>query len=540
MKKFIAFACIILGFTILSIFVAEKTDVMGLSKIRLSTSFVTEPAGRLQLRWERLPYPCFYKVEAFSKTTDLLKEAPEYHLMASAFTIDSSYDVPGTAIPMYYRVTSYGMFGRIHGPTGYIANPNFPDPARPVPIYRYTAKNPASLMPFLVWHSVPTAVCYEVELLSGLPDAEGGTALSKKNHLYSTRLVFTNGWQADLRPYYRKQNAIYWRVRALGLHHEPIGVFSDAELIHIDAALPMPDAPLVNNFDRMPDFQQPLYPVFEWIPLNGVDRYEVELMVHPPKAENNAQPTEDRAWHQTVTNASACYDEYPRPYAGKYYWRVRGVDGNGKTIGSYSDSEEFIVKEHKDRILAAVFGDSITHGGGAVSYSPASLEYSYNTYLDFPAVNLGRSGDTSRTSLERLEQDVLPFHPKNLLILTGTNSLRTTEISAEDVIADIRAMRDICNRNDIRPIFLTLMPINPQNIAFVFQAETDPQWHQKMEKINGYIRQQSYFIDLESYFYDRTHTVMDYSFSVDGLHPDIRGKMLMGEVVNLHKDLLRE
>ena len=540
MKKFVAFAFIIFSFTMLCIFVAEKTDVMGLSEIHLNTAFLPKEDGRLLLSWERFPYPCFYSIEIYTRTTGLVKDAPEYHLIANEFTLDSSYELPRTAIPMYYRVSAYGMFGRINGPSEYIANPNYPEPAHPMPIYKYSAKNPASLMPFLVWHCVPDAVCYEVELLSGLPDAEGGTSLSKKNHLYSTREVFTNGWQADLRPYYKAQNVIYWRARALGLYHEPIGEFSDAEPITIDPAKPPPDHPLINNFDQMPNFEQPLYPVFEWIPLNGVYRYEVELMVHPPAEENNTRPTEDRAWHQTVTNASACYDEYPRPYAGEYYWRVRGVDEKGSTIGTYSDSEEFIVKEHDSGIFAAVFGDSITHGGGAMSYSPASLEYSYNTYLDFPAINLGRSGDTSHTSLERFEQDVLPFHPKNLLILTGTNSLRAEEISAEDVIADIRAMRDLCNRNNVRPIFLTLMPIHPKNIAYAFHAETDPEWHDKMDTINDYIREQPYFIDLEPYFYDKTNTVMDYGFSIDGLHPDIRGKMLMGEIINMHKDLLAD
>lgn len=540
MKKFIAFACIIFSFTMLCIFVAEKTDVMDLASVHMKPAYLTQEDGGIILKWDRLPYPCFYRVEMFSRTTGLVREIPEYHYISGEFTLDAQYRLPSTGIPMYYRITSYGMFGRINGPSDFIANPNFPDPPRPVPIFRYSSQNPASLMPFLVWHTVPSAVCYEVELLSGPPDAEGGIALSKRNHLYSTKAVFTNGWQADLRSYARNHRTIFWRVRALGLHHEPIGVFSDAEPLPIDENQPIPDHPLINAFDRMPDFEQPLYPVFEWIPLNGVERYEVELLTHPPRVENNTVPVSDRAWFKTVANASTCYDEYPRPYAGEYYWRVRGVDANGNTIGTYSDSDEFIVKEHDSRVFAAAFGDSITHGGGAVSYSPAALEYSYTTYLDFPALNLARSGDTSRTSLERFEQDVLPFRPKNLLILTGTNSLRATDISEDDVIADIRAVRDLCNRNDIRPIFLTLMPINPQSIAFAFHATTDPRWRTKLNKINAYIRELPYYIDLEPYFYDRTKTVMDYDFSIDGLHPDIRGKMLMGEIINAHRDVLRD
>jgi hypothetical protein len=32
---------------------------------------------------------------------------------------------------------------------------------------------------------------------------------------------------------------------------------------------------------------------------------------------------------------------------------------------------------------------------------------------------------------------------------------------------------------------------------------------------------------------------MDTGFAIDGLHPDIRGKMLMGEIINMHEKLLR-
>ena len=314
MKKFFLFTGIIFAFTMLCIFMLEKTDPMGLSQRKLEPSF-EETDGTMILSWKRLPYPCFYRIETYSHTTGLVKGEPEYHLFASEFTMNASYRIPRTAIPMYYRVSAYGMFGRLTGPSAPIANPNYPDPPVPIAIYHYTDANPASLMPFLVWHKVPTAVCYEVELLSGLPDAEGGTALSKKNHLESTRAIFTNGWQADLRSY-QKQIAIYWRVRALGLHHEPIGEFSQAERIVIQPDLPMPDAPLINNFDQMPNFQQPIYPVYEWIPIHDMTKYEVELMIHPPKHPNNTLPDPERVWHMVTSDVASCYDEYARPYAG--------------------------------------------------------------------------------------------------------------------------------------------------------------------------------------------------------------------------------
>ena len=540
MKKFFLFAVIILAFTLMSIFVAEKTDVLGLQQKPLSVSF-KETDGHLVLSWERLPYPCFYRIETYSKTTGLVENEPDLHFFLGEFTFSDSYEVPRSAIPMIYRVTAYGMFGQLTEPSAPIPNPHYAaskQDSAPVSIFHYTKDKPASLMPFLVWHTVPDAVCYEVELLSAPPAQEGGIIHDPAAHLYSTRSIFTNGWQADLRPYASKQ-VVYWRARALDLHLQPIGVFSKAEPIYIDASLPMPQAPLLNTFDQMPDFHQPIYPVYQWIPLHDITHYEVELMTSPPEEENGTMPDKGRVWSRIVDSANTCYDEYARPYAGEYYWRVRALDANNSIIGTWSKTAKFTMPQREKRIQTAVLGDSITHGGGAISYSPASLEYSYTTYLDFPCLNLGRSGDTSTMTKDRFDTDVLPLHPLNLLILTGSNSLRAPEIPPQDIINDLEEIKRKCLAHDIRPIFLTLMPINPGNIKYAFHTDTDPLWRQKLNQVNDWIRQQKYFIDLEPYFYDQAGQQMDTGFAIDGLHPDIRGKMLMGEIINAHRKLLR-
>ena len=535
MKKFFVFLFIIFTFTAATAFIAEKTDILGLRDLPLQSSF-DEHDGHIVLTWDPMPYPCYYKVETYAPTTGLVEGEPEKRLIESHYTASSAYEVPSTAVPNEYQVTAYGMFGALTEPSEPIANPVYAKDS-PTPIYHYTEDNPASVMPFLVWHSVPNAVCYEVELLSGLPDSEGGTNDSVSNHLESTNQIFTNGWQADLKKYAQRK-FIYWRVRALDIHHKPIGEFSKAEVLYINPKLALPASPLINAFDQMTPFQMPVYPVYQWIPLHDAQIYEVEVLTSPPAEEQDTQPSPARFWHKTVTNAAACYDEYARPYAGDYYWRVRAVDKNGNTIGTWSKSFHFTMPELPARVPVAVLGDSITHGGGAVSNSPAALEYSYPTYFDFPCINLGRSGDTAKMTLNRFDQDVLPLHPVNLLILTGSNSLRAADISAESVINDLAAIQKKCQENDIRPIFLTLMPVNPFNIQFAFHTATDPNWALKMHKINSWIRQQEYFIDLEPYFYDPAKKVMDNSFSIDGLHPDISGKMLMGEIINQHKDVL--
>ena len=539
MKNFLTFAIIaalMSFFSLFSLYIAEKTDVLQLNGRLLEVNFAQEGVDTL-MTWRPLPYPCVYKIATVSRSTGLVEDSPPFHVLKEEETRSASYIVPRAPIQTYYFVTARGLFGEIYRSPKIYANPNFPTPPHPVSIYHYDTDNPASLMPFLVWHTVPNAVCYELELLDAPPEIEGGIALSTRHHLDSTRKIFTNGYQADLRPF-ANLPALYWRARALGLHHEPIGEFSKAEKIIVDASKPMPNCPLINNFDFIDYLPQPIYHVFDWIPIHDAAKYEVEMLIHPPAVENDTEPSPDSVWRMISDDVSSCYDEYGRPYAGAYYWRVRALDEDNQPIGTWSNSERFIVDDYTGGVDVAVFGDSISHGGGAVSYSPRALQYSYETYIDFPVVNVSRSGDTAHTTLERFNQDVLPLKPRNLIISTGANCLRDASISAEDVIADLAGIGKLCLQNDIRPIFLTLMPINPANLQSAFRTPTDPDWYDKLKQINEYLKKQEFVIDLEPYFYDAQGT-MDYGFSVDGIHPDIRGKMLMGEIISKNKNLFR-
>ena len=537
MKKFLAFTCIILYLTLLCIFFTETTDALSLKALTFETS-AEQIAGKCILHWKRLPYPAYYEIEVFTKNPQPDLAASPYHLLRKDFTFKNSYELPPTAVPTYYRITAHGIFTTVGKPSGIIDHPVF-NQNLPIPsiISHYPADLPASRMPYLLWHTVPGAVYYELELLTDHPEAENTTTLSQKVHLFSTKNIFTCGWQADLRPF-TSYNRLYWRVRALDFAGNPIGVFSTAEEIAIDNTVLPPQKPLVHTVDQIPDLPQPLYPVYNWIPLNNIKRYEVELMTHPPATENDTQPSPGRIWYFVVDGTVSCYDEYPRIDAGDYYWRIRAIDENGNTIGCYSDTQKFTVSRTPLRIFAATFGDSITHGGGSLSYSPANPEYSYQTYLDFPVLNLGRSGDTSSSTAARFEQDVLPFQPKNLLILCGANSMRAGT-SPEIINHDIDIIREKCEANDIRPIFLTLMPINPGNIMQAFQNETDPAWREQLAAVNVHIRTMPYVIDLEPYFYD-AQGVLSTEYAADGLHPDIEGKQLMAQIINMHKDMLRK
>ena len=538
MKHYFFFTGIIFLAVLGCIFSIERMDLLNLRQIDV-TAQVQETDGNATLLWERLPYPCYYRVDTYLKTTGTVSDESIYEHVKTEFTTSPSCPISSAPIPFYYRITAYGMFGAVTALSSPIPTPYFMAKS-PISIYHYTKEHPASLKPFLVWHSIPNAVLYEVEILSAPPSKESGTELSPTNHLMSTRNIFTNGWQADLRAY-SSYEKLYWRVRALGLEHEPIGEFSIAEPLYLDKSAEFPNRPIPNTYDQVMNFHQPIYPVYQWIPLNGVTHYEVELLTDPPAQEHGILPDPNRAWAQMITATNAIYDEYARPYAGKYYWRVRGLDTQGNTVGTWSDLASFTVDAPpKNRLYAAALGDSITHGGGAISSSPAFLEYSYTTYLPFTCLNLGRSGDTAHTTLERFEQDVLPLHPENLLILTGSNSLRATGITAQDIIDDLDELQKKCLAHDIRPIFLTLLPLNPERISLAFHSETDLSWKWKLTAVNMWIRSQDFCIDIEPYFYDVQKQILDPRLSTDGLHPDIDGKRMMAEIINQHRDVFQE
>ncbi|MDF2568742.1 MAG: hypothetical protein K0R55_346 [Sporomusa sp.] len=490
------------------------------------------------LSWPRLPYPAYYEVEALSippvddqNQIDSSQRIVSYRTWKNQFSIDDNFP-----FHTYWRVSAQTLF---HKPLGRYSNhislteasgrqvEEF-DNVKPVVTSLYPANAPASIRPMLTWTVVPGAVYYELEFLTTPPE-NPNDVFPSKNQLRLTREVFTNGYNADLSWF--EENRIYWRVRALNQKGYPLGVFSNATEICIDRNIAPVTKPLVNNKRKPATLPTPLYPAYAWIPVFGAISYEIELTNQPPENPNGIDPSSHRIWSKIVTGLNDCYDEHPRSIPGKYYWRVRGIDIGGNPVGGYSDAAEFTVDLTRGQ-YAATFGDSITHGGGAISYSPADTDYSYQTYLDFPAVNLGKSGDTSETMLARFDHDVLPFKPKYLIILGGTNSLRGGAPSTQ-VITELASIRDKCLINGIRPIFLTLPPINPGNIGEVFNEETVSNWREEFDTVNHFIRQQRYFIDLDPHFTDGNRELPDH-FAIDGLHPDIEAKKLMAQIINAH------
>ena len=155
------------------------------------------------------------------------------------------------------------------------------------------------------------------------------------------------------------------------------------------------------------------------------------------------------------------------------------------------------------------------------------MAYSYVSYLDFPAVNMGRSGDTVEMMYDRFDRDVLPFHVKYLLIMGGINDLRMGT-SPDKAIEYLEKICQKCIDHGITPILMTIVPLNPENIQKYYGETTYAGWKESVAKVNAYIRTKPY-IDTAAPF--ASFDVMPSEFAMDGIHGDWNAKqMIAGEI----------
>ncbi len=321
------------------------------------------------------------------------------------------------------------------------------------------------------------------------------------------------------------EGALFWKVRPFNLDGDPIGEWSEAMDWDSTAVALEREAPRLRNDYQVESGMTLLYPVYSYTGLPGMASYEIEVDDDVPENPDSAEPSVHRIWAGTSPIMER-YDEEPR--IGTIYWRVRGMDADGNPVGVWSEARK--IENVTEGWRFGLFGDSISHGGGRMSFAPSDAAYSLTYYLEFPTVNLAQSGDTSRMMLERFDRDVLPFHPEYLLIMGGTNSLRGGE-DPSSVIYDLQEIGNKCRANGIVPIYLTLAPINPENIRRCFDEDTVADWQARFAAVNQWIRTQDH-IDTAAPFAGMG--LMPTEYAVDGVHGDWRAKVLMGDEINRH------
>lgn len=390
----------------------------------------------------------------------------------------------------------------------------------------YTKNKPASNAPLLTWDENTQAVYYELEVFDKIPKNLRINALSSE-HIYYTSQIFVNAFNISLGDIDNNKSAVlYWRVRAMDFDHNPITNFSPIETLYTDNHPSQINSPIPDAKYDSGNGSVLLYPVYQWIPNANASKFEVEVLSAPPENPNGIETSQYRIYSNILNFSCEYYDPCPR--IGTYYWRVRGIDDDGQPIGVYSDAEK-ITNDPGNNYQVGIFGDSISHGGGHMSYSPADFQFSYAHYLSFPTINLSESGDTIEKMVKRFDTDVLPFSPKYLIIMGASNSLRAG-IPPDKIIVGLKILQKKCYENGIDPILLTLPTINPYNIDKVFDEGTSSDWAYGFNKVNAYIRTQIH-IDTAADF-PMPPAILPTEYALDGLHLDDNGKAIMGRTIN--------
>lgn len=366
------------------------------------------------------------------------------------------------------------------------------------------------------------AVRSEVEIFKEIPkDLRADAPMG--NAIYRNTQVYTNSLMLDMRQL-QAEKPLFYRVRAYDLDGHPIGPYSQPADVESALFKTERNAPIPHDSYGKGNGSVLLYPVYAYTGNPNAASYEIEVTSKYPENLHGFSPSVHRIY-AAKTELTDLYDDAPR--TGTYYWRVRGMDSTGKTVGEWSLPQE--IKNPVKHWKVAVYGDSISHGGGHLSFGPADLAYSYESYLDFPSINLSQSGDTSEAMVKRFEKDVLPFSPEYLLILGGTNSLRAG-VPAADVISDLKEIQRKCREHGITPILMTLPPINPENIQKAFNEPTYEGWKASFDEVNAFIRGEVH-IDIAAPFEEMEELLT--WLALDGIHGDWNMKRMMAEVINL-------
>lgn len=390
-----------------------------------------------------------------------------------------------------------------------------------------TIDEPLSLSPILTWTKDINAVSYEIEICADISYIFSDRKPCKKA-FFRSKYAYYENFNPPIKNYLQLKNddicPLVWRVRALNQKMKPISPFSQPAVIFVSSLVPELSAPVPLHPGSPDDEVQLLFPVYSWISPHGSDSFEVE--VYDQKPGKAITPV----W-TGKSSYSELYDEYPRVSDKPFFWRVRAYSADKKPVGGWSEFLSFTFSRQTAEI--AIFGDSISHGGGNISFGPNHRELSWPAQLDFPVLNLSESGNLTINMIERFDRDVLPFSPKYLLIMGGTNDFRNDEIPASETIKNLAILKEKCLKNNIRPIFLTLPPINPKNIKRTFNESTDKKWKNKRKTCNEFIRNMPYYIDTAAYFEPFCKKgILPTEYALDGLHPGPNGKKLIAKSVN--------
>jgi lysophospholipase L1-like esterase len=169
------------------------------------------------------------------------------------------------------------------------------------------------------------------------------------------------------------------------------------------------------------------------------------------------------------------------------------------------------------------FGDSITDFWRLNEYF---------TGRDF--INRGISGQTTLQMLGRFLQDVAALHPKEVLILAGTNDI-ARGIPANEIEDNLAMIGELSKAHGVKALFASILPVSD------YHKDVDPRYEMTkvrppatIQSVNKWIqdycaRQGFIYVDYYSAMVDLDGR-MKPDLADDGLHPNAKGYRVMSPV----------
>lgn len=209
----------------------------------------------------------------------------------------------------------------------------------------------------------------------------------------------------------------------------------------------------------------------------------------------------------------------PTPAGQDQLARAQKTLQDWPALGRYRDDNTKLLSAGPVDGRVVFMGDSITDGWGR----------KYGQFFPGkPYVNRGISGQTTPQMLVRFQPDVIALKPKAVVILAGTNDIagNTGPESLEDIESNMRSMVELAQRNDIKVVLSSVMPV-----CDYIKPQLDRRPMEKIIALNEWMK--NYAKQEKLIYLDYFTPMLDdkqlfkKELTYDGLHPNEAGYAVM-------------
>lgn len=169
------------------------------------------------------------------------------------------------------------------------------------------------------------------------------------------------------------------------------------------------------------------------------------------------------------------------------------------------------------------FGDSITE-----LCPTEEIYYDYVQKSGVPVINRGIGAETTKTMLERIENNVIVLEPKNLVMLMGINDLGEGR-EIKDIVSNIEDMVILTKEKspNTNIILQAVYPVDTDRDSFYQNFQLRKRGNYKVIELNKKIEEIARkhditYLDVSEYLIDEKGMLKD-EYTEDGLHPNIKG-----------------